>query len=122
MSPTARTLIAEADRLMDLANRLRSFAAEIEVGSNGHDTVMLQRSEIRTNVEATGRFSGMTQKSAILSALQAGPLTTRELWVKLSEGGIHLKKPVYVTALIGRLRSEIERRDDGRLQLKQETH
>ncbi len=61
----------------------------------------------------------MTQGGAIVKALAHGSQTTRELFDRLAAGGMTLKKPVYVTALLPRLvkKGQVERTKDGKIRL-----
>ncbi|MCX6925464.1 MAG: hypothetical protein NT154_19990 [Verrucomicrobia bacterium] len=61
----------------------------------------------------------MTQSAAILKALKAGPMTTKELFVRLNEGGQHFKKRTYVTALLPRLKEQVERTEEDKVKLKE---
>ena len=69
--------------------------------------------------QPTGEFSSMTQQAAILKALEHGAQTTREIYDRLRAGGLTLKKPTYVTALLPRLRERVERIEGNKIQLKQ---
>lgn len=108
---------AEASRLRSLAERLEAFAAELDGGSQVEVGKGMAESADRVN-SSTGEYSGMTQMAAILKALQSGPMTTGELFVRLNEGGQRFKKRTYVTALLGRLKEQVERTEEGKVALK----
>ena len=60
----------------------------------------------------------MTQTAAILKALQFGPMTTGELFVRLNQAGQSFKKRTYVTALLSRIKDKVERTPEGKVKLR----
>jgi len=110
---TYQVLKSEAKRLRSLADRLDSFAAELSnvVASYGGQAGAGQTTPA---LKGFGAYDGLSQKNAVLKALQDGPQTTRELFERLNAGGQSFKKPVYVTAMLGRLKDKVERTEDGK--------
>lgn len=141
MKATIQVLRSEARRLRAVADRLDAFASELDGGplrnSAGSNVLpqhglpphlfsddALEAYERASNpggelLSFNSEFHGMTQHAAILKALELyGPQTVRQLFYRLNSGGMNFKKPVYVTAILGRLKSVVERMPDGRIQLK----
>jgi hypothetical protein len=110
--------MAEAKRLHSLAQRLESFAAEL-AGAGSVASKIARASDINTpSLSGMGEYSGMTQTDAILKVLATGPKTTREMFTVLNAGGQSFKKVSYITAVLGRLKDQVERQPDGRVALK----
>jgi len=118
---SAIVLRTEANRLRHLANRMDAFADEIEEEGqekNNQRKFVVDHISDQVGSLSPGYYSGLTQSDAILKALEVGPQTTRELFNRLNSGGQSFKKPVYVTAVLGRLKDKTERTDDGKVKLK----
>lgn len=120
MTATAEVLRQEAKRLRSLADRMDAFA--IELNGVAAPNTKRHTSALRVTMEANGgllgEYAGMTQKAAIVKALQHGPQTTREIFTRLTAGGLPIKSPLYITALLGRLKDKVERGSDKKLRLK----
>jgi hypothetical protein len=133
MDSTAEVLRNEAKRLRSLAERMEAFALELDGGKAKDRTLDLfsdtnsRRFAHSPNSPVLGpvnpkEFKGMTQHAAILKALEAyGPQTVRQLFIRLNSGGMAFKKPVYVTAVLGRLKDVTERTDDNQIKLKEKS-
>lgn len=118
MQSVADVLDAEGRRLQALSERCFSLARDIRSTA----TIALNAKEHSNGAHSVptllGEYGGMTQRQAILVALRKhGPQTTRELFDKLSAGGMQFKKPTYITALLPRMRDLVSRDEKGRLQL-----
>ncbi len=117
MQSIADVLEGEGKRLQALAERCFSLAKDIR----GTASITLNTNERHANGTHSmptllGEYGGMTQRQAILSALrQHVPQTTRELFNRLSAGGMQLKKPTYITALLPRMRDLVTRDEKGRV-------
>ena len=129
MSSTIEAMRADAKRYRSLADRLDALASEMAhqaqpVASvaaaalpNGGLFAVPPRPQ--SPPMTNGEYSGLSQKDAILKALEAyGPQTTRELFERCNAGGMAFKKAQYVTALLPRLGDSVERIDGGKLRLK----
>ena len=121
MNRTVEVLKTEAWRLRSLAERIEAFAHELEAepqetAESSNQTHMPWSERSRNSTK--GEFSDMTQQQAIIAALKQGPLSTRDLFERLNAGGKHFRKPVYVTAVVGRMKDKLERTENGKLALK----
>jgi len=105
--------------LRSVADRMEAFAVELD-GASPRGSVTTRAGAQLAQV-GSGKYVGMTQSAAILEALVAGPQTTAELFERLNAGGQCFKKRTYVTALLGRLKDQVERAPDGKVQLKAKT-
>jgi len=123
MTATAEVLRQEVKRLRSLADRMEAFAIELEGAPRRERSVKSASfygggAALPMNGHGHGEYTGMTQKAAILKALEHGPQTTREIFNRLNVGGLPMKSPLYVTALLGRLKDKVERGPDKKLRLK----
>jgi hypothetical protein len=130
MDSTAIVLRNEAKRLRSLAERMDAYASELDGVGGAKDQPDLFKDNVRifmtsSNSSILGpgnprEFKGMTQHAAVLKALETyGPQTVRQLYVRLNSGGMAFKKPVYVTAILGRLKDVVERTEDNQIRLKE---
>jgi hypothetical protein len=119
---TVAILRAEASRLRDMADRCDALADDFskdQVSSNGKQSTTNGRSVTPSSSHSkTGEYSGLTQREAIIKALSHGPQTTREIYNRIIAGGLEIKKPTYITALLPRIKNQVERDDQGRVRLK----
>jgi hypothetical protein len=128
MNSAIEVLRNEAKRLRSLADRLDAFALELNGGvppaRRISDPVINYYRDLRVGEGASPinpkEFKGMTQHAAILRALEVyGPQTTKELFNRLNAGGMAFKKPVYISAILGRLKDVVERTPDNRIKLRE---
>jgi hypothetical protein len=137
MNSTIEILRNEAKKLRSVADRIDAFASELDedvLAARRHTEPALKYYAVMQPNGATPalspdleaihprEFKGMTQHAAILKALEMfGPQTTKQLFNLLNAGGMAFKKPVYISAILGRLKSVVERTPDNRIKLKAKT-
>jgi hypothetical protein len=124
MATTYEILKAESKRLRALAEKIDSFAAELQSETSISTQIQIPQRQptpaLPPSLPGIGEFADMKQAEAIIHALKTyGPQTTKQLFERLNAGGLSFKKVAYVTAILARFKDKWDRAADGKISLKQ---
>jgi hypothetical protein len=116
-SAIAESLVAAAAKLASLGNWTR----DIPTASSTRAPEVGDSHTTQEGV-AQGELSGMTQPAAILKILAThGPLTTREIFDYLNQGGMFFKNTSYIAAIMSRMKPRVTRGEDGRYHISEQS-
>ena len=121
MNQTVEVLRAESKRLRSLALKIDALIAELDAPERVEGTPdfpSLAGTVISSSGNPNAEFANLTQRAAIMKALEYGPQTTRELFTRLNAGGQAFRNPTYVSSVLARMGAHIRRTTSGKHALR----